>query len=31
MFINLNIKHNLTQFDIDNIDVRSPIEHQIQQ
>ena len=30
-FINLNINHNLTQTDIDNIDVKSPLEHQIQQ
>ena len=30
-FIILNINHNLTQTDIDNIDVTSPIEHQIQQ
>ena len=28
--INLNINHNLTESDIDNIDVRSQIEHQIQ-
>ena len=31
LFINLNINHNLTQTDIDNIDVKSPLEHQIQQ
>ena len=31
LFINLNINHNLTQTDIDNIDVKSPSEHQIQQ
>ena len=31
LFINLNINHNLTQSDIDNIDVKSPLEHQIQQ
>ena len=30
-FNNLNIKQNLTQTDIDNIDVKSPLEHQIQQ
>ena len=30
LFINLNINHNLTQTDIDNIDVISPLEHQIQ-
>ena len=31
LFINLNINHNLTQTDIDNINVESPLEHQIQQ
>ena len=31
LFINLNINHNLTQTDINNIDVVSPLEHQIQQ
>ena len=31
IFINLNINHNLTETDIDNIDIKSPIEHQIQQ
>ena len=31
LFNNLNINHNLTQTDIDTIDVKSPIEHQIQQ
>ena len=30
LYINLNIKHNLTVPDIDNIDVRSQLEHQIQ-
>ena len=30
-FINLNINHNLTQTDIDNTDVMSPLEHQNQQ
>ena len=30
-FINLHINHNLTQNDIDHIDVISPLEHQIQQ
>ena len=30
LFINLNFKHNLTEFDIDIIDVRSQLEHQIQ-
>ena len=31
LYIKLNINHNLTQTDIDNIDVISPPEHQIQQ
>ena len=31
LFINLNFNHNLTQTDIDNIDVKSPLKHQIQQ
>ena len=31
LFINLNINHNLTETDIDNIDVKSQIEHQIQE
>ena len=30
LFISLNINHNLTQTDIDNIDVKSALEHQIQ-
>ena len=30
LYVNLNINHNLTQSDIDNIDVRSQLEHQIQ-
>ena len=30
LYINLNINHNLTQTDIKNIDVKSPLEHQIQ-
>ena len=30
-FIDLNINQNLTQTDIDDIDVKSPLEHQIQQ
>ena len=30
-FINLNVYHKLTQTDIDNIDVKSPLQHQIQQ
>ena len=31
LFINLNINHNLTQTDLDNIDVVSSLEHQKQQ
>ena len=31
LFINLNISHKLTETDINNIDVKSPLEHQIQQ
>ena len=31
LFNNLKINHNLTQTDIDNFDVKSPLEHQIQQ
>ena len=31
LFINLNINHNLTQSDIDNINITFPLEHQIQQ
>ena len=31
LLINLNINHNLTQTDLDNIDVNSPLEHQLQQ
>ena len=31
LFINFNINHNLTQTDIANINVVSPLEHQIQQ
>ena len=31
LFIILNINHNLTQTDIDHIDVKSPLEYQIQQ
>ena len=31
LLINLDINHNLTQTDIDNIDVKSALEHQIQQ
>ena len=30
LFINLNMNYNITQSDIDNIDIRSPLEHQIQ-
>ena len=30
IFINLNFNHNLTQTDIDNIDVKYPLEYQIQ-
>ena len=30
LYINLTINHNLTESDIDNIDVRSQLEHQIQ-
>ena len=30
LYINLNNNHNLTESDIDNIDVRSQLEHQIQ-
>ena len=31
LFINLNINHKLTQTDIDNKDIKSPLEHQIRQ
>ena len=31
LFINIKINHNLTECDLDKIDVRSPLEHQIQQ
>ena len=31
IFDNININHNLTQTDIDNTDIQSPLEHQIQQ
>ena len=31
LFINLNFIHNLTESDLDKIDFRSPVEHQIQQ
>ena len=30
LFFNLNKNYNITQSDIDNIDIRSPLEHQIQ-
>ena len=30
LFINLNNNHNLTESDIDNIDVESQLEHEIQ-
>ena len=30
LYMNLNINHNLTESDIDNINVRSQLEHQIQ-
>ena len=30
LYINLNVNHKLTESDIDNIDVRSQLEHQIQ-
>ena len=30
LFINLNVNYNITQSDIDNIDIKSPLEHQIQ-
>ena len=30
LYINLKINHNLTESDIDDIDVRSQLEHQIQ-
>ena len=30
LYLNLNINHNLTESDIDNIDVRSQLKHQIQ-
>ena len=31
IFINLNINHNLTESDLDKIDFKSSLEHQIQQ
>ena len=30
LFINLNMNYNITQIDIDNIDIKSPLKHQIQ-
>ena len=30
LFINLNMNYNITQSDIDNIDIKSPLEQQIQ-
>ena len=30
LYINLKINHKLTEFDIENIDIRSQLEHQIQ-
>ena len=30
LYINLKINHNLTESDIDNIDIKSQLEHQIQ-
>ena len=31
LFINLNINHKLTESDLDKIDIKFPLEHQIQQ
>ena len=31
LLLNLNLNHNLTQTDLDKIDIISPLEHQIQQ
>ena len=31
LFINLKINHNLTESDLEKIDIKSPLEHQIQQ
>ena len=31
LLIKLNINHNITETDLDNIDIKSPLEHQIQQ
>ena len=30
LFNNLNVNHNWTEMDINNIDIESPLEHQIQ-
>ena len=30
IYLNLNNNHNLTETDIDNIDIKSPLEHQYQ-
>ena len=30
-FINLNINHNITETDINNIDIKTPLEHHMQQ
>ena len=30
LFINLNINHKVTKSDLDNIDIKFPLEHQIQ-
>ena len=30
LFINLNTSHNLTETDIDNFDIKSPLEQQFQ-
>ena len=31
LFNNLNVNHNLTESDLKKIDIKSPLEHQIQQ
>ena len=31
LFVNLNINHNLTESDLDEIDIKSTLDHQIQQ
>ena len=30
LYINLNTNHNLTEYDIDDIDIKSRLEHQLQ-